>query len=104
MMTRVRLQTVSLARPPATVTRSLCEQFCSLRLSIVRTSRCCAAIAPHALRAGCWVTGALFQYPGAVLMTLAGVGAARVLEDPPPALRAAVAGTVVPSLTDPCYP
>ena len=42
--------------------------------------------------ASCWQSGALFQYPGAVLMTLAGVGAATFLEDPPPAARAAVAG------------
>jgi len=80
-------------------TRSLCERLCSLHLSIVRSSRCCVTIALHSYmsRARCWVAGALFQYPGAVLMTLAGIGAARVLEDPPPALRAAVAGAAHPT-------
>lgn len=43
-------------------------------------------------------TGVLFQYPGAVMSALAGVGASRVLKDPPAWLHAlTAAGLPIPS-------
>jgi hypothetical protein len=42
--------------------------------------------------AGGLMSGALFQYPGAVVMTLVGAGAAKFLTDPPGWLEGIVAG------------
>lgn len=46
----------------------------------------------HAIHAGGLLSGALFQYPGAIIMTAVGVGAANTLKEPALWLRSLTAG------------